>query len=73
MRIYTCAYCVLSECIYFSTGMRFAMLEMKLALAQFLHNYSVTLSDKSCARIQFEPASFLSCPKGGIWLNVNKR
>nr|QRY28440.1 cytochrome P450 CYP6DD1 [Sitobion avenae] len=54
-------------------GMRFAMLEMKLALAQFLHRYLVTLSDKSCARIEFEPASFLSCPKGGIWLNVKKR
>jgi cytochrome P450 family 6 len=54
-------------------GMRFAMLEMKLALAQFLHNYLVTLNDKSCTRIEFEPASFLSCPKGGIWLNVNKR
>ncbi|XP_001944599.2 probable cytochrome P450 6a14 [Acyrthosiphon pisum] len=54
-------------------GMRFAMLEMKLALAQFLHRYLVTLSDKSCTRIEFEPASFLSCPKGGIWLNVNKR
>ncbi|KAL5235630.1 hypothetical protein ACI65C_003040, partial [Semiaphis heraclei] len=54
-------------------GMRFAMLEMKLALAQFLHKYLVTLSDKSCTRIEFEPASFLSCPKGGIWLNVNKR
>uniref|UniRef100_A0A2S2NDH0 Putative Cytochrome p450 n=1 Tax=Schizaphis graminum TaxID=13262 RepID=A0A2S2NDH0_SCHGA len=54
-------------------GMRFAMLEMKLALAQFLHSYLVTLSDKSCTRIEFEPASFLSCPKGGIWLNVNKR
>ncbi|XP_025190556.1 probable cytochrome P450 6a14 [Melanaphis sacchari] len=54
-------------------GMRFAMLEMKLALAQFLHSFVVTLSDKSCTRIEFEPASFLSCPKGGIWLNVNKR
>ncbi|XP_022174826.1 probable cytochrome P450 6a14 [Myzus persicae] len=54
-------------------GMRFAMLEMKLAMAQFLHSYLVTLSDKSSARIEFEPASFLSCPKGGIWLNVNKR
>ncbi|XP_060874580.1 probable cytochrome P450 6a14 [Metopolophium dirhodum] len=54
-------------------GMRFAMLEMKLALAQFLHSYLVTLSEKSCTRIEFEPASFLSCPKGGIWLNVNKR
>nr|QRY28443.1 cytochrome P450 CYP6DD1 [Sitobion avenae]QRY28460.1 cytochrome P450 CYP6DD1 [Sitobion avenae]QRY28584.1 cytochrome P450 CYP6DD1 [Sitobion avenae] len=54
-------------------GMRFAMLEMKLALAQFLHSYLVTLSEKSCARIEFEPASFLSCPKGGIWLNVIKR
>ncbi|XP_025411625.1 probable cytochrome P450 6a14 [Sipha flava] len=54
-------------------GMRFAMVEMKLALAQFLHSYSVSLSDKSCARIEFEPASFLSCPKGGIWLNVAKR
>lgn len=54
-------------------GMRFAMLEMKLALAQFLHSYLVTLSEKSCARIEFEPASFLSCPKGGIWLNVKKR
>ncbi|XP_050435290.1 probable cytochrome P450 6a14 [Adelges cooleyi] len=54
-------------------GMRFAMIEMKLALAQFLQDYSIKLCDKSNEHIEFEPASFLSTPKGGIWLRVQKR
>lgn len=53
--------------------MRFAMLEMKLALATFLYKYKVGVCSKTNHPLPLDPASFILAPKGGIWLKVTKR
>lgn len=51
-------------------GMRFAMLEMKLALATFLYHYEVQPSVKTKTPLQLDPAAFILAPKNGIWLKI---
>ncbi|KAK7580778.1 hypothetical protein V9T40_001407, partial [Parthenolecanium corni] len=51
-------------------GMRFAMLEMKLALATFLYHYEVQPSVKTKTILQLDPAAFILAPKNGIWLKI---
>lgn len=50
--------------------MRFAMLEMKLALATFLCHYEVQPCLKTKKVLQLDPAAFILAPKGGIWLKI---
>lgn len=53
-------------------GMRFAMVQSKLALAQFLQHYCFTLSEKTQLPLKMETKGIVLTPIGGIWLKFTK-
>jgi len=54
-------------------GMRFAVVEMKIALAKILMNYEFTLDrSKTSVPIQYEPDRILLAPNQGIVINFKK-
>lgn len=55
------------------SGLRFAMLEMKLGLTEFLLLYKVNMSSSTPKNLEMDPGSFILAPKNGIHLLVEKR
>nr|XP_018896567.1 PREDICTED: cytochrome P450 6k1-like isoform X1 [Bemisia tabaci] len=53
-------------------GMRFAYMEMKLCLAQFLEKFHVSPCIKTTIPLRYSK-SFLLRPEGGLWLGVSSR
>uniref|UniRef100_A0A1A9Z592 Cytochrome P450 n=1 Tax=Glossina pallidipes TaxID=7398 RepID=A0A1A9Z592_GLOPL len=51
-------------------GERFAMLQSKVGLLNFLRNHRVTLADKSVKSIKLDPKALILQSQGGIHLNV---
>lgn len=52
-------------------GLRFGMLQTKVALAVLLRNFAFSLDSKTDVPLQVSPEyPFLSVPKGGIWVNL---
>ncbi|XP_049963569.1 cytochrome P450 6k1-like [Schistocerca serialis cubense] len=54
-------------------GMRFGLLQTKVALTYLLSRFSFEPSEKSVHHLTFEPRSFILMPKGGIQLRMKKR
>lgn len=54
-------------------GMRFALLEMKLALCELLHNFNFLPADRVTQALVFEPQGQLGYAKGGLWAKVERR
>lgn len=54
-------------------GMRFAQLELKIALCSILRHYTFTPSDKTAKVIETDPTSDLGYAKGGLWVKITKR
>uniref|UniRef100_A0AAT9UTS1 Cytochrome P450 6DD3 n=1 Tax=Maconellicoccus hirsutus TaxID=177089 RepID=A0AAT9UTS1_MACHI len=54
-------------------GKRFALLEMKLALATFLFKYEIDVCSKTRHPLVLDPRAFILAPKDGIWLKINRR
>ncbi|XP_073825464.1 cytochrome P450 6g2 [Musca autumnalis] len=53
-------------------GERFAYLQTKVGLLQFLRNHRVTLSSKNPQRIKLDPKALILQSEGGIVLNVQR-
>ncbi|XP_066601355.1 cytochrome P450 6a2-like [Prorops nasuta] len=53
-------------------GMRYALLQVKACLAQFVRNYAVELSTKTQVPLRMDPAYFLPYPVGGIWICIKR-
>lgn len=54
-------------------GMRFALTQLKCALAMLITKYEVLVHEKTRTDNKFDPAYFLSRLDGGIWLNFIER
>ncbi len=54
-------------------GMRFAMLQMKIALVKIIRTLKVIPCEKTVETLVPDPISRSHQPKGGIWLKVEKR
>ena len=54
-------------------GMRFAMLEMKLAMVELLTRFSLLPSDKNPETFVMDPGNELGFPKGGVFGRFQKR
>ncbi len=54
-------------------GMRFAMMEVKLALFHLLRNFRVDPCDKTPVPIQYQADGIISEVKDGNWLTVTPR
>jgi hypothetical protein len=55
-----------------STGKRFALLELKLGLAKILSEHELLVCEKTNVKVPFEykKASAAVQPAGGFWLNI---
>jgi len=56
----------------FCIGMRFAQMELKLALAEILTKYEVTPSEKTEIPLTYKNGALLLTTNHGVWVNVNK-
>ena len=54
-------------------GMRFALMEAKLALATLLRKFSLVKCEKTAEKIELDPKSILGGNKGGLWVKAEKR
>lgn len=53
-------------------GERFAYLQTKVGLVQFLRNHCVTMSSKTLQQIKFDAKALIIQSEGGIVLNVKR-
>ncbi|OXA40039.1 cytochrome P450 9e2 [Folsomia candida] len=53
-------------------GMRFALMEVKLAIAQLVHNFDIEPSKRTPIPMEYQNAGSLM-PKGGMWLSLKRR
>ena len=51
-------------------GMRFALLEAKVAVAMMMRKYTFLPSNKNAAVLELEPTSQLGYIKGGLWSKI---
>ena len=54
-------------------GMRFALLNMKLALIKIISSYRIVTCDKTPKEMRYETTSPFATPKGGAWVAIEKR
>ena len=54
-------------------GMRFAMMEAKIALANLVRNFNLLPSEKTKEPLVLDPSAAIAYPKGGLYVNVEKR
>ncbi|XP_054272579.1 uncharacterized protein LOC128992862 [Macrosteles quadrilineatus] len=54
-------------------AMRFAVMEIKTAIAGILANYDINLSSKTQLPLKMNNRSFVPVPENGIWLTFKKR
>ena len=52
--------------------MRFAMLEIKLALANIVRRYNLVPSSRTKEPVVIDPDGFLAYAKGGIYLKLER-
>lgn len=51
-------------------GLRFGMIQTKVALAVLLQNYEISLDKQTTVPLLSDPTQFLNIPLGGIWVNI---
>lgn len=54
-------------------GMRFGMMQVKVALVRILSNYDISLSKSMKLPIKLNPKTIPANPEGGMFLHVTKR
>lgn len=53
-------------------GMRFGLMQSKIALACILRNFRVKLNPVTKTPLEVDPVSFITTIKGGVWLDFEK-
>ena len=54
-------------------GMRFALLEAKLALANIVRKFTILPSDKTKKPLVLDPQAQIAYPKDGLYIKLEKR
>ncbi|EDW05034.1 GH10608, partial [Drosophila grimshawi] len=54
-------------------GMRFALAQIKAAVVEVLTNFNVRVNPKTRNDNDYEPTSFVTSLRGGIWLDFEER
>ncbi|XP_054271160.1 probable cytochrome P450 6d4 [Macrosteles quadrilineatus] len=54
-------------------AMRFVLLELKVAIAKLMSEFTVSLDPKTKVPLKFHPTSFVLAPIGGIWVKFQER
>lgn len=55
------------------SAMRFAVLEMKVALSSILSQYTIKLSSKTKVPLTYDVNTMMPVPEGGFWFEFEKR
>jgi len=58
---------------FLSSGMRFGLLQVKLALVTILSRFKVEMSAKTLNPMKFDPKSLVPFPEGGLYLRLVPR
>ncbi|KAF2904071.1 hypothetical protein ILUMI_02105 [Ignelater luminosus] len=53
-------------------GMRFGLMQTKVALVILIKNYKFSLNSKTRHPLKLDPQAVVTSPLGGVWLNVEK-
>ena len=53
--------------------MRFALLEIKLAIANIVRNFTLLPSDKTTEPLELDPVSGVAWVKNGLYIKVEKQ
>ena len=53
-------------------GLRFGLMQSKIAIAKILQNYKISPSDKTPIPMKFVPSGPFLAPVGNMWLNLKK-
>ncbi|XP_025832389.1 probable cytochrome P450 6a13 [Agrilus planipennis] len=53
-------------------GLRFAAMQVKVAVVALLSNYKFTLNNKTQTPLEYDPVQFVLSVKGGVWLNAER-
>lgn len=53
-------------------GQRFAILQVKVAVASIVREFALTVNRKTIEPIQFDPKPFLTSALGGLWIDFKK-
>lgn len=53
-------------------GLRFGMMQSKLGLASLIHNFKISLSDKTEQPIQYRKNAFILTTTSGMWIKFEK-
>lgn len=53
-------------------GMRFGLMQSKLALLKIIQNFEVSVTERTPIPMKFVPSSPFLAPLGGMWLNLKK-
>nr|XP_022909586.1 cytochrome P450 6j1-like [Onthophagus taurus] len=53
-------------------GQRFAMLQVKVALASILNNFELTVNEKTKVPLEYDKRYFRLVTTSGLWINFNK-
>lgn len=54
-------------------GMRFALMEIKMAITSLIQEFTVKVNPKTASPLEFNPGAFLLAPIGGVWLDFSLR
>lgn len=50
-------------------GMKFAMMQTKIAIAELIRNFEVSVNEKTQLPLTLDPKEILNVKTGGIWIN----
>lgn len=53
-------------------GMRFALLQIKVAVAGIVKNFEITINKKTAKKLVIDPKEFLNIKKGGLWVDFKQ-
>lgn len=52
--------------------MRFGITQVKLAVAQVIHYFELTVNKQTQIPLEYDKWYFTTCPIGGLWLDFKK-
>lgn len=70
MHVDVCLLTILLFVFIFFSGIRFALLQIKIGIISFLRSHRVQVSNKTVHPIKFSRRSLVTTSEDGFWLNI---
>ncbi|XP_014286440.1 probable cytochrome P450 6a14 [Halyomorpha halys] len=72
-KLVKCTYLPFGEGPRTCIGMRFAKMEIKIAIAKLIMKYKLTLNSKTTSPLQYSTKTFFMVPAEGLWVDFSPR